>query len=265
MAGNQRGLRRTASSIAVLSIALALSPLARAQAPVVIGGQFPAFTFSPSISPHLLSRTKPSAIKLGLLSRFSSPNPSQGYPLPLRQERLLLDRHLELSTRGLPACAPRLEVNPSAPIPERCKPALVGEGKAEVKLVYPENYPLPLDLKVHLYNGGTKRGVTKLWLYFPVEIPVPSSILAPIEIKGVNRGALGTEALISMPKIADGHGLFTQLWLNINREYEFNGHHRSVATFRCADGKFLYSAEASFRDGTKAAVSPAVGTCGVAR
>jgi hypothetical protein len=93
-------------------------------------------------------------------------------------------------------------------------------------------------------------------------VPVPTSILAPIEVKKIDQGALGTEALISMPKIAGGSGFFTQLWLNINRKYEFKGQRRSVAAFRCANGKLQYTAGATFLDGTQAAVPPAIRTCG---
>lgn len=263
MSRKKRAHLLAATTIALVMSIVVLTSFAEAQAPVVVGGQSPAFSFSPSISPHFLSKTKPSGVKLGLLSRFFPPDQSHFYPLALSQEKLLLDRHLELFTRGLPACAPQLQVYPSVPIPKRCKAALVGEGKAEVRIAYPENVPLPLDLKVHLYNGGTTNGVTKLWLYFPITVPVPSSILAPIEIKKVDQGSIGTEALITMPKIAGGSGFFTQLWLNINREYEFLGRRRSVTTFRCANGKFQYSAEATFLDGTQATVPPTIRTCRV--
>jgi hypothetical protein len=80
MASNERGHRPAPTIALAVSIVLALTPLARAQPPVVIGDQFLAFSFSPSISPRILSRTKPSAIKLGLLSRFFPPDQDHIYP-----------------------------------------------------------------------------------------------------------------------------------------------------------------------------------------
>lgn len=256
-------VRQLSLALAALAILFVVGTGARA-AEVIVGGQYPTFTFSSSISPRFLSRTKPEPVKLGLDSHFFATDPSEIYPPALSQVKLLLDRHLELSTRGLPVCAVGLQAYPSVPVPERCKAAQVGEGKAEVTIAYPENIPLPLDLRVHLYNGGTRRGVTKLWLYFPITVPSPGEILAPIEIRKANQGTYGTEVLMSMPKIADGSGFFTQLWLNINREYGFRGERRSVASFRCANGKFQYSAKASFLDDTQAVDTVGVRTCGVA-
>lgn len=260
-------VRQLAVALVALAILVGSNSASAAQGKtqVVVGSQHPEFSFSASISPHFLSRTKPSPVKLGLLSRFFPADAITPYPPALAEEKLLLDRHLELSTLGLPVCSVGLQVYPSTPVPERCKAAQVGTGTANVTISYPEEFGIRLDLKVHLYNGGARGGVTKLWLYFPVKVPVPTSILAPVEIRKVDQGAYGSEAVISMPKIAGGSGYFTQLWLNINREYNFKGERRSVAAFRCANGKFQFGGEASFLDGTQAIAEPAVRTCAVKR
>lgn len=265
MLGNGRGRRASATLAALTVLVVGLTATAHAEV-VEVGGQLsPPFTFSPSFSPRVVSRTEQTPVKLALASQF---NPRPGFPqLPaLSQIELLFDRHLDISTWGLPACAPRLQLELAGPgsVAERCKPALVGHGKTEIFLAFPESTGIPLTPKVFLYNGGTRTGVTRLWIYFQILIPVPTTILAPVDVKSIDEGAYGTEAFISLPKIASGYGVFDRLSLIFNREYTFKDQRRSVVTFRCANGKFQAVGEAVFADGTPSAALPVVRPCGVA-
>ncbi|HET7445021.1 MAG TPA: hypothetical protein VFJ57_10220 [Solirubrobacterales bacterium] len=252
--------------LAALGALLALAGVAGAEQrpPVVVGGQQPTLTLEPSVSPRTLSKTKTSQIDLSLRSQFVVPE-GAGFPPALDRLRLLLDRHLELSTPGLPTCDPRLQIELGNPVTQRCRPALVGIGEIDLYLVYPEGKPLRLQTELPFYNAGTQGGVTRFWAYFMVPIPIPAPVFVPVKLRRINAGRYGTEVLIPMPKIADGHGLTESLTLRIDRRYGFKGRQRSVATFRCANGKFLAAGEAAFVNGIKAAVPAALQTCGVAR
>lgn len=149
-------------------------------------------------------------------------------------------------------------------VPESCTPALVGNGTAELILAFPESKALPFKAKVFLYNGGTRNAIAKLWMYIPIPVPTPRAIIAPIKVTKRDQGRYGTEVVAAVPEVAEGYGLFERLSININREYVFKGQRRSVATFRCADGKFQASGEATFLDGTQAAAPAAIRSCAVA-
>lgn len=249
MASSQQGLRLSAS-VTVLAILLVVShavPVGAEPTEVTTGWPGPEFTLSTSIKPRAVSRTKPTPVALGLEARLAPP---MAYPHPpqLGQIKMLLDRHLSVSTRGLPSCAPHLRVEPSLPVRRRCEPALVGDGEVEIYYAFPESKGLPLSAKAFLYNGGTQAGATRLWLYAPVTIPVPSAIIIPIDFKRIDAGHLGIEAVVSMPKVAGGYGRTELLSLNLDREYEFKDKTLSVATFRCANEEFASSAEATFRN-----------------
>jgi hypothetical protein len=246
--GRRRCALATLAALAAL-VAGGLGASADAESEVVeVGGQGPP-PFGLTLSPRAFSRTQQRPVKLGLTGQFNS-FMEYRHPPALSQIKLLLDRHLDLSTRGLPACAPHLQIMSVAPVPRRCEPALVGSGKAEIFIGFPEGKPVVLEPEVLLYNGGTRGAATRLWIYIPISVPVPAALLAPIEIKKIDQGHYGTEAVAALPKIASGYGVFERLSLNINREYTYKDKRRSVATFRCANGKFVGSAEASFADGS---------------
>lgn len=258
---------RVSAGLTVLAVLVLTASATAATGPgvVEVGGQLPpAFTFSPSVIPRALSRTQPSPIKLGLTSEFASTT-GEPFPPALSQLELQLDRHLDLSTQGLPTCTPRI-VTTSNPrdVAERCTPALVGSGTAELIFAFPESKALPLKVKVFLYNGGTRDAVTKLWIYIPIPVPTPRAIIAPVKVKKIDRGQYGTELNAAVPEVAEGYGLFERLSLNINREYVIKGECRSVATFRCAAGEFQAGGLATFLDGTQGVAPAAIRPCAVA-
>jgi hypothetical protein len=205
-------------------------------------------SFDFAVSPRALPRNEPAPAKLRLRTRLSSPTGSP-HPPPASNLTIRLDRFLSLSTRGLPSCAARLQVMSPSSLPERCKRALVGRGKMETSIAFPEAEELRQRSHLLVFNGGTRAGSTRLWLYARVNFPVPAQVVTPIDFKPARNGRYGTKAVISVPRIAGGAGSIAWLSLSIRRGYSFKRKHLSVLTARCPDGKLQAAAEASFAEG----------------
>ncbi|HET7445361.1 MAG TPA: hypothetical protein VFJ57_11945 [Solirubrobacterales bacterium] len=165
----------------------------------------------------------------------------------------MLDRSLRISTSGLPVCEPPPDPRPAVPVLDRCTPSRVGHGTVVLYYAFPESKPFPpLRLKALIYNEGTRAGTTHLLIRAPVTVPVPTVIIARLDISRISAGRYGTEAVLRMPTIAEGYGLTELVSLTLDREYELHGKVHGVATLRCPDGKFQASGEAAFVDGTTA-------------
>jgi hypothetical protein len=247
-----RALAATALLVALVIIASATAASGREVGEV--GGQGPPpFSLSSLVSPHAISASKPTPVKLELQSEFAD-TPGFAFPPALSQITLLLDRHLTISTWGLPACHfdPQVMAPMPVTVPPHCTAALIGDGEMNIYFAFPDSKGLPLRAKALLYNGGKRDGSTRLWVYVPVTVPRPGAIVSRIDLKEIDQGRYGTEAVVSVPEIERGYGLVELLSLSIDRKYDFNHKPRSVTTFRCANGKFIASGEAAFLDGTQA-------------
>lgn len=249
MAGNQHGWR-TSTILAFVAVLLAPTfALGAGSEEVVLGGQGSPFSFAFALSPKTLPRSEPAPIKLKLLTKFGSPTGSP-HPSPAGRVTVLFDRFLELSTRGLPACAPQLQIMSAPTVPKRCRSARVGRGKMEISIAFPGAEELRQRAPVLLYNGGTRGSSTRLWIYALIKSPVPAVILTPIDVKRTRQGRYGTKMLVSISRIAGGSGSVAWISLTIHRRYAFKSKRRSVVSARCPDGKLQAAAETSFTDGT---------------
>jgi hypothetical protein len=241
--------RRLALCTLAASLVLALTGIAAAveYVPIVNG----VMNFSAGFSPKQVSKNKPTPITLSASWRAQ---PGSAPLNPTRELVLEVDRHLSFNVKGLPSCAVSLQVSSQAAapggLPERCKEALVGKGSMRGYIFFPEGAALPLDLKVEIFNGGRRDGVTTLHGYAPISFPVPGAVFATIEIRKIDDGRYGSQALVSFPKIAGDSGRITAFTARIGRRFTFKGKPRSVVSLSCPDGKVQIHAEATFADGS---------------
>lgn len=253
MIARNRRAHRALAALTFVAALLAPSHVAGASDEVVVGQGSP-FSFDFTVSPRALPRSEPAPARLGLFAEFASPTGSS-HPPPISQVTVLLDRYLDLSARGLPSCDPGIQVITEQSLPELCKPALVGRGRMEVSIALVGAEELRRRPRTFIYSDGTSAGSTRLWVYAYLHDPVPSVLLARVDLTRIKDGRYGTEAVLSIPKIAGGAGSIVWISLSIHRQYAFKGKRRSVITARCQDGKLQLAAEASFADGTPPAPS----------
>jgi hypothetical protein len=162
-----------------------------------------------------------------------------------------------LDVRGLPVCGGvgiqfSQAVGPEGPLPERCEPALVGKGRITLSIAVPEEQEQRPKSELWIFNGGARTGVTNLYAYAQIATPAPAGILVKIKLKAIDERRFGSEAVVSIPKIAGGSGSIVSFDATIGRRFTYEGRQRSLLSLRCPAGAIFTSATAFFDDGTAA-------------
>ncbi len=89
-----------------------------------------------------------------------------------------IEKTIKLDSVGLPACGiGRLRATSSAAAKSACADAIVGSGKAEVEVAFPEQAPFRSTGPLILFNGGDQGGTTTLLLHAYVDVPAPTAIV----------------------------------------------------------------------------------------
>jgi hypothetical protein len=198
--------------------------------------------FGIQVLPRKLPRREmaPVAVKLwGMISTSDGTHPSA-----LRELTVGLDRNFAIEARGLPVC----RAGGRESIRGACGNAVIGGGRADFELAFPETQPVTVPSKLTIYNLGIEGSVTTLVVTAPIRIPVPRTIAIPVEIEKINEGRSGLRAVAAIPVIAGGSGSLLDFSLEIKRLFNDEGSQKSFATARCPNGELNAEIEALFKN-----------------
>jgi hypothetical protein len=164
---------------------------------------------------------------------------------------------------GVPTCKQgQLEAQTSEEAEKICKPALLGTGTTDVRLQFAESNPVELHSKLLAFNGGTKGGVTTLYIHAYLTAPVTAALVTTVKITKEHKGPYGTHSVAIIPKIAGYAGSVTAFNLTFQKKlFAYKGKKHGYLLAKCANGKFLAQAEAKFHDGTKVGPAKIVRAC----
>lgn len=109
---------------------------------------------------------------------------------------------------------------------------------------------MPVSGKLRILNGGSKNGVTTLYVRVRVAMPTPAAIVATVKIEKIHNGFFGSKATISIPKLAGGSGSLTSFSATIKKQLLYKGKRFSPLTLKCPSGIVRGAANAIFGDGT---------------
>ena len=193
-------------------------------------------------TPTKLPKRKLSPIHLELRGAIDS---AEGERRVLKRMVLEIDRNVAIDPKGLATCRlRRIRKADTATALKACKAALVGEGKMEFEVSYPEQSPLIPFGRVLAFNGG----VTRIYLHAFLKSPVAAPLVIVVKASKVQRGRYGTKLVATIPPIADGAGSLTKIELGLFRMFTYKGKKRSYLRARCADGKLQARWEAEFAE-----------------
>jgi hypothetical protein len=240
----------TVGAVAVFA-ALLIAGIAAAEAPVKVRTGNLELTFNGGFTPKVLSKTKPTPIKLAVSGKIATLDGT--HPPALKEFLLETDKNGAVNVRGYPICkSGQLQSQDSAHAEAICKKAIIGKGTTNVEIAFPEQKPIPVSSKLLVFNGGEKGGVTTFFIHAYITVPTPAAIVTTVKIKNIHKGRFGTESIASIPKIAGGSGSVTSFSLSVFKEFTYKGKKVSVLTLKCPDGKIQAHGTAIFSDGTKA-------------
>lgn len=173
------------------------------------------------------------------------------HPPALESLDLDIDKTIGVDAVGLPVCrAPQIQARSTAAAKRACGSAIVGSGKAEVEVAFPEQTPFRSTGPIVLFNGGVRGRTTTVFLHAYVNVPAPTAIVVPAKITRVDRGRFGLHIAARIPKIAGGSGSPTMFDLRVGRTYTHKGEKKSFLVAGCPTGTWLTKGKAVFSDGT---------------
>lgn len=206
------------------------------------------------ISPEALPKHGKAPVTARLNAEVSTRDGS--HPTPFKSMDLKIDRTISLDAEGLPVChAGQIEASTTATVKQVCGDAIVGSGKAEVEVAFPEQAPFRSTGPLVLFNGGVNGAVTTLLLHAYVNVPAPTAIVVKAKITKIHEGQFGMRIQAEVPKIAGGAGSVTMFDLHVGRRYTYKGKKKSFLSASCPTGVWVAKGQASFTDGTTLAIN----------
>jgi hypothetical protein len=244
-----RGPKRTGK--ALLGAALCLGALALATGALgqtVRAGNL-IVAIEGAITPRKLPKRTPAPIALTVSGSLKTADGT--HPPVLKTLHLEFDRHGELNTTGLPTCRTgQLQSTLTATAERVCKDALIGTGRAEAEIAFPEQAPFSASGKLLIFNGAPKGGKQVLILHVYAFVPAPTTFVTTAVI-GKAKGKYGTTADVAIPTIVAGQGSLTAFDATLHKTWSYKGQKQSLLLASCPTGHLYAHGDFAFADGER--------------
>lgn len=248
------------ASIAVAATSLALTSATGLGAPI-------ALPPPPDLAVDVWGDVKPSRLPDDRVAPVSVDGGFKAYtasgdpPPAIREVDLELDRHIWLTTTGLPVCHPS---NVEIPIEQACRDSIVGKGSARFDIRFEEVQPILANARATVYSAPAGAAVAKFLVVLDLRIPVLATAVISVVVHRVDRGIYGFRAEAKVPDVAGGAGRLIELRLRIGKRWKYRDERYSLLSARCTNGRLQERSTFLFSD------ESAIGTtliepCGVSR
>jgi hypothetical protein len=205
-------------------------------------------TVDGSVTPKALPKDELAPIGFHAEGKLASVD---GGPLPAL-ERIVLDssKNAVVNAVGLPSCGiGKLRATSTAAAIKACPEAIVGRGRAEIEVAFPEQEPFDAVGPIVLFNGGVHGATTTIYAHAYVDVPAPTAVVVTVAATKENKGPYGLHTIATVPVIAGGAGAVKSFELGIHRLFTYRGKKESFLEAKCEDGRFLAMVEFALRDG----------------
>ncbi len=213
-------------SMGVASVASAISTTLRAGNLIV--------TFGGNTSPKKLSRKKFTPVTTNVFGKIKTSDGT--HPSAFRETLFNIDKDVKVNVKGFPVCkAGQLEARDTKAAKRVCGKTILGEGKAEAEIAFPEQKPIKVPSPLLVFNGGERGGKITLLIHTFITVPAPTAIVTTVTIK---RKGTGIASVAKVPVIAGGSGSALSFNFKLGKTYRYK--HKKVGYFeaRCPDGVF---------------------------
>ena len=228
------------------ALAVAVAGIATAEKPTIVQAGNLKLTLNGGFSPKALSKSKPSPITLNVSGKIQTVD---GSHIPAVKEIIVeTDKNGSIDVKGLPKCTSgKLQAQDTAAAEKICKDAIIGSGKTNVEVEFPEQAPFIAKSKLVAFNGGTSGGKTTIYIHAYLTSPVSAAVVTTVKISKIHNGRYGTKSVASIPKIAGGYGSAKEFSLTLDRGFK----NTPFLFAKCPDGHLNAKATSVFSDGTK--------------
>jgi len=229
------------------ALAVAVAGIATADKPTIVQAGNLKITLNGGFSPKALPKKgKPAPITLNVSGEIAT---TDGTHAPALKEVIVeTDKNGSIDTKGLPVCTSgKLQAQDTAAAKKICEKAIIGKGKTDVEVEFPEQAPFVAKSELLAFNGGTSGGKTTIFIHAYLSSPVSAAVVTTVKISKVHNGRFGTKSVASVPKIAGGYGSVKSFSLTFDRGYK----NTPFLFANCPDGHLNAKATSVFANGTK--------------
>lgn len=229
-----------AVAIAIGGVSAAVAAAGGEKAVVVRAGNV-ILTVNGNASPTALTRHGLAPISFHSSGKIATADGS--HPPALREVVLDTGKTGAIEADDFPSCSvSQIEATTTEGAEHKCGEAIVGRGRTEGEIAFPESAPFIAKGPLVLFNGGRKGGRYLLYIHAYVSVPAPTAIIVPVVTTRIHRGPYRLHAVSKIPVVAGGAGSVTYFYLNINR--------KGYLMANCDNGHFSAFITADFRDET---------------
>ncbi len=223
-----RGRRTRNAALVAIAAAAVLAPVASAEL-TARGDLF--VRFSGGIAPDALPRDSRAPISVSIVGKVRTLSGER--PPALRGISIAINEGGKIDSRGLPICRrAQIEPSSSAEAIDRCGSALVGRGRYDADVAFPEQSAFPSKGRILAFNArlNGKRAILA-HVYGAEPVPITRIIVFRIHER---HGTFGTVLKGSLPASLNRWGYLRQIGLSLHREYTYRGQQRSYLSAACA-------------------------------
>jgi hypothetical protein len=215
------------ASLAVAAVASAVSTTLRA-------GNLVA-TFGGNTSPKKLPKKTYAPVTSHIFGKLKTSDGT--HPSAFREALVNFDKDIKINAKHFPAvCKPgQLTARDTKAARKACGDALIGEGKAEAEIAFPEQKPIKVPSPLLIFNGGEHGGKVSLLIHIFITVPVPAAIVTKTTLK---RSGTGVKSVSKIPVIAGGSGSTLSFNFKAGKTYKYQGKKIGYFEARCPDGVF---------------------------
>lgn len=187
--------------------------------------------FNGGIAPEALPRDARAPIAVSIVGKVRTLSGER--PPALRGISVAINQGGRIDARGLPVCPrSRIEPSSSAEALERCGPALVGRGRYDADVAFPEQTAFPSEGRILAFNAKVN-GKRAIYAHVYGAEPVPITRIIVFRIHE-RAGTFGTVLSGHLPASLNRWGYLKQISLNLHREYTYRGQRRSYLSAACS-------------------------------
>jgi hypothetical protein len=228
-------MRRKATAVVVLSVALALGVAALAGAAktrIHVGNLI--LTFGGTVSPQKMPKNDYVPVTTNVFGEIETDDGT--HPSALRETVIDIDKDVKINAQGFPVCkGGQLEARPTPAAKKVCGRSIVGSGDAHVEIAFPEQPPIKIASPLTVFSGGEKGGKVKLLIHVFITVPVPAAIVTQVTIQ---REGSGVHSIARVPVIAGGSGSTLDFKFKLGKTFSYKGKKVGYFEAKCPDGKF---------------------------
>lgn len=230
--------KRLIAATAMLGI-LSMTGYAVAQEGVLgpASGKTVRQTLTAKVNPTVLPKGKKTPGTLAVRIHTAT-EPGAARPPRMSTATVFLDKALTIFTKGLAVCPNNRIQNTDEDAARRaCSPAIVGKGKANGIVAFPDQGPINAPADVTIFNGVPRGNNPVFLIHAYTTVPVPTTFIVPGVYQRINKGPYGWQLNFRVPFIAGGSGSLEWFATRVGKRYRFRGRPVSYGYGTCLTGR----------------------------